>query len=225
MPPGVASIVFDRRQVVAGVIVFAVIVGWVVLTPGAAMSTLVATTSSSWFPLLLVGLYLLRPVVAWPITILSALVGFKYGFVVGLPIALLGAVFTSLPPYAVGRWLRGDDGWVHRVASGGETYFRTAGDLRGVVAARLAPTPAEAISTAAGIAHVPLMAFVVGTFIGEIPWTIAAVAIGASVQTTAAVDGVHIDPLLIVGGLLGAVLLLAGPLYRRLTTRTTPVDD
>lgn len=219
-PADLAATVFDRRQLIAGVLVLAVLTLWAILAPGPALSSLAAATNSPWFPLLLVGLYLLRPVVAWPITVLSAVVGFEYGIVLGVPIALVGAVATSLIPYAVARYLRTDSGWVGRVTRGSTTYFRTAGDLRGVTAARLAPTPAEAISAGAGVAAVPIPAFVAGTLLGELPWTIAAVTVGASLDSARGIDNLQFDPLLVTGAVLAAALLLAGPLYRRLTTHT-----
>jgi len=207
--------VFDRRQVIAGTAVLVVVGAYLLVSPGGALARLGTVVAQPWFPVVLVGLYLVRPLFAWPITVLSALVGFRYGVTLGVPIALVGAVATSLIPYAVGRRLRTDHGWVGRVTAGGESYFRTAGDLRGVVAARLAPTPAEAISAGAGVAAVPVPAFVLGTMLGELPWTVAAVAVGASLESTAGLGAVAVDPLFVVGGGLAAALLLAGPLYRR----------
>lgn len=207
-----------RRQLLAGTVVLVVGAGYLLVSPSAALDTVETMLTSPWFPVLLVALYLLRPVFAWPITVLSALVGYRYGVLLGVPLALTGAVMTSLIPYAVGRYARTDTGWLGRVSSGGDRYFRTVGDLRGVIAARLAPTPAEAISAGAGVAHVPIAAFVAGTLIGELPWTIAAVAVGASLDRLAT-DGVHIDPVLVVAGVAGAVVLVAGPVYRRYHTR------
>ncbi|MFB6104722.1 MAG: TVP38/TMEM64 family protein [Halobacteriaceae archaeon] len=209
---------FDRRQLVAGAAVLVVATGYLLVTPGDALDRVATLVHSPWFPVVLIGLYLLRPLVAWPITVLSALVGYRYGVGLGVPLALGGAVATSLIPYAVGRRLRTDHGWGGRVTAGGEAYFRTAGDLRGVVAARLAPTPAEAISAGAGIADVPLAAFVIGTLLGELPWTVAAVAVGASIESSRALGTVALDPRFIAGGVLAALLLVAGPLYRRVAT-------
>lgn len=175
---------------------------------------------SPWFPLLLVGLYLVRPALAWPITAISVLVGFRYGFVVGLPVALVGAVGTSLLPYAAARCLRPESGWAGRATDGSERFFRAAGDARGVAAARLAPTPAEAISAAAGVARVPVVAFVAGTLVGELPWTVAAVLAGASMGELGT-GGPVVDPRLVLAGLVAAALVLAGPAYRVVRDRRT----
>jgi uncharacterized membrane protein YdjX (TVP38/TMEM64 family) len=122
-------------------------------------------------------------------------------------------VGTSLIPYAIARRLRTDAGWIGRATAGSERFFAATGDLRGVVAARLAPTPAEAISAAAGVARVPVATFVAGTLLGELPWTVAAVLAGHSMRRLSLADASP-DPWLVVAGLAVAVLVLAGPAYR-----------
>lgn len=190
----------------------------VVLAPGTAGDAVRSTLYSPFFPAVLLGLYAVRPLLAWPITALSVVVGFRYGVTIGLPMALAGAVATSLIPYAAARYLQTDAGLIGRVSAVSERFFGATGDLRGVVAARLAPTPAEVISAAAGIARVSVPAFVLGTAIGELPWTLAAVLAGDSMRRLA-MEGVGIDPGLVAVGLLVAGLLLAGPAYRLLRDR------
>lgn len=203
-----------RRHVVAGAIVSALLVLGVVLSPGAAVERLRMALHSPLFPAVLVGLYVLRPLLAWPITALSVLVGYRYGLAVGVPLALAGAVATSLLPYAVARYFGDDDGLLGWAQSGSEQFFAASGDLRGVIAARLAPTPAEVISVAAGIGRVSVSAFMVGTAVGELPWTIAAVFAGHSMRRLS-ISGVEtVDPALVVGCGLAGALLLSGPAYR-----------
>lgn len=181
-------------------------------SPAAVLGNVRALLASPWFPLVLLALYLLRPVLAWPITVLSALCGYQYGFGVGLVVALCGAVATSLIPYYAVRRLPA--GWplVGRFRDGSTRFFDATGGFRGVVAARLAPTPAEAISGAAGAARVPIGAFALGTAVGELPWTVAAVALGVGLDRFA-VAAVHFDPLLVVAVASLGVALLAGPVY------------
>ncbi|MFB6266417.1 MAG: TVP38/TMEM64 family protein [Halodesulfurarchaeum sp.] len=210
-----------RRRAAVGLGLLALLGVGVVLSPEVVLNHLRRLLASPWFPLLLLGLYLVRPVLAWPITLLSALVGFKYGVVVGLPIALSGVVGTSLIPYAAGRRFDPGGPILGRFVGGSQRYFRTAGTIRGVVAARLAPTPAEPVSVAAGLGGVPTAHFVLGTLLGELPWTVAAVVVGHSLQTFA-VSAVRIDLRLVVVGLAGAVLLLARPAYRLLREQRLP---
>jgi uncharacterized membrane protein YdjX (TVP38/TMEM64 family) len=202
-----------RRRIALGAVLALLLVLAVLLRPATVIRELHGVLYSRWFPAVLVGLYLLRPFLGWPITVLSALVGFRYGIAIGLPVALVGVVATSLIPYAAGRRLDVDGGLGGWFEGGSRRYFRTAGDLRGVIAARLAPTPAEPISAAAGFGRVPLRAFVLGTLLGELPWTIAAVTVGHSLNAFS-VTAVGIDWRLAVAGALAAILLLGGPLYR-----------
>lgn len=156
--------------------------------------------------------YLLRPVVAWPISALSVAVGFALG-PWGVPVALGGAVVTCLPPYLLARRLGHDAGPLGRLGEYGSRFFTAAGDLRGVVAARLAPFPADPVSYTAGLAAVPLPAYVLGTALGELPWVTAAVLVGAGAERVTT-EGLHGGPAVVVGLLALSLLLLAGPLYR-----------
>ena len=214
-----------RRQVAAGLAVAALLAAGILASPAAVVGRLGAAVESPFFPALLVGLYLLRPLLAWPITALSVLVGYRYGVAVGLPVALAGAVLTSLLPYAFARHYRDRPGPFGVAVAGSERFFEATGGLRGVVAIRLAPTPAEPVSLAAGAAGVPLVSFVVGTAIGELPWTVAAVLAGHSLSRLSVAGAVGAGPWLLIAGLAAAALLLAGPAYRwavgRLQARAT----
>lgn len=202
-----------RKRLAFGGALLALLGLALVLRPDRVIGELRSVLFSPWFPVVLAGLYLLRPFLGWPIIVLSALVGYRYGVVLGFPIALAGVVGTSLIPYAAGRHFDLDGPISGRFVGGSQRYFRTAGDLRGIIAARLAPTPAEPISAAAGFGGVPLGPFVLGTLIGELPWTIAAVTLGHSLNVYA-VDAIEVDWWVAVAGALAALLLLAGPLYR-----------
>ena len=132
-----------------------------------------------------------------------------------IPVALAGAVVTALPAYAVARYLGHDAGFLARVGDAAGVVRRTTGDLRGVVAVRLAPLPTDPVSYAAGLAGVPLRAYVAGTAVGEAPWVVAAVLLGASAGELTTAGGA--DPLLVVTTVvLAALLAVSGPAYRRL---------
>jgi uncharacterized membrane protein YdjX (TVP38/TMEM64 family) len=203
-----------RRHVATGAAVGALVAVGLLFSPAAAIDRLRSVVLSPWFPVVLAGLYLVRPLLVWPITALSVLVGYRYGLVVGVPVALAGGVLTSLLPYAAARYFDTGAGLVARARSGSERFFGAAGDLRGVTAARLAPTPAEVVSVAAGMARVSLPAFVVGTVVGELPWTIAAVVAGQSMRELSLSGAETADPVLVGGGIVAALVLLAAPAYR-----------
>lgn len=167
------------------------------------------------FAAVVVGLYAVRPLLLWPPTLVAVVVGYGYGVVFGLPIALAGAVFTSIGPFYAARWLGTDVPGADRVGSIGEEYLATAGPVRGVTAARLAPIPADAVTIAASLADIRFRDLAKGVLVGEIPWSLAAVAVGASLATLstegAAAGGVRLAALTT----LAAIASLAGPAYRR----------
>jgi len=163
------------------------------------------------FAALLVVAYGGRFLVAWPISALSIVVGVALG-ARGVPVALAGAVFTCCPPYLLARRVESGVGPLGTLAVHGERYFGATGHTRGVVAARLAPLPADSISYTAGLSDVPVGAYLVGTLLGELPWVTAAVLVGASAETLTT-EGVA-SPALLVGAGGLAVLLLAGPVYQ-----------
>ena len=191
----------------------------VLIGPGPLIERLQAVLNSPWFPVVLVGLYLVRPFLGWPITVLSALVGYKYGILYGVPIALLGAVGSTLIAYAGMRYFEFDSGVLGWAADESGDFFSSAGDLRGMLAARIAPVPAEATSLAAGAAEVRPSTFILGTAIGEIPWAVAAVTIGHSMYRLTLSD-ISFSPWLIAATVVASLIILAGPTYRLVTHDT-----
>lgn len=205
--------VHTRRQVTgltaaAG----AVVVASLAFSPAAVLGRLQQLAAHPLaFAGALAALYLLRPLLAWPITPVSVLVGYVYGVELGLPIALVGAVFTCLPPFGVARWFETDVGLLGNLRRSGRQFFDVAGTTRGVLAARLVPVPADVVSYGAGLSGVGAAPFVLGTTLGEVPWTVAAVLAGSSMQTLA-VDGIAAaGPSLVVAAAVAGLLLVAGP--------------
>lgn len=194
----------------------------VVLSPAAVLRAAErVATRPLLFVAVLTALYLCRPFVLWPISAVSVLVGYVYGLALGFPVALAGAVLTSLPPFLLGRRARTDAGLFGSLGGAGERLVATTGALRGVVAARLAPLPTDPISYAAGLSGVGLGQFAAGTLLGELPWVAAAVLAGRSMQDLS-VRGTDAGLWLVVGAASLAILLLAGPAYRHLRGRREP---
>jgi uncharacterized membrane protein YdjX (TVP38/TMEM64 family) len=168
----------------------------------------------------IVGLYLIRPLFAWPTMPLSAFVGFVLGIEYGIPVALMGALVTCLIPYRFAERAGEQGGLFGWLSDSGQRIIEVTGETRGVLAARLSPVPADPVSYGAGLAGVSTRAFVVGTFVGEIPWVVVEVAAGASMRSLT-LSGLSIEALPQLLVLLGAtaVLVLAGPAYRHFSTR------
>ncbi|WP_224449162.1 TVP38/TMEM64 family protein [Haloprofundus salilacus] len=154
---------------------------------------------------------LVRPLLAWPTTLLAVVVGYTHGLV-WTPIALALVVVSSVPPYFFGRHVRGDSG---RFAAAGERFVDTTGNVRSVAASRLFPAPSDIVSVGAGIADVRLRSYLLGTALGEIPWVVGGVFVGGSLGalTADSLTGLF-DVRLVVAAAVVSLLLLAGPLYR-----------
>jgi len=202
-----------KRRLLPAAVVLALLVIAVLLRPAVVFDAFGAALESPWFPVFLLVAYLGRGLLAWPITVLSALVGFKYGLLVGVPVALAGAALSTFVPYAAVRYFDFDGGVLGWAADESDKFFHATGDLRGMVAARVAPVPAEATSLAAGAAHVKPTTFVVGTLLGELPWAVAAVLIGHSMHQLA-LSEVEYSPWLLAGTAAATLLLLAGPTFK-----------
>lgn len=205
-----------RRELAGVALLGGVIVASLLFSPDRALSALAGLGDRPLaFALLLVAVWAVRPFVGWPTMGVSAAVGFVLGPAIGFPVAMVGVVATSLPPFYLAGWFA-DDGLLAELGEHGRAYFRTAGDVRGVAAARLAPIPADAISCAAGLSGVGIGAYAAGTLLGELPWTVAALVIGGSARTLTT-DGLgSIGLPLVVATTIAAGLLLAGPAYRLL---------
>ncbi|MFB6092387.1 MAG: VTT domain-containing protein [Haloquadratum sp.] len=211
-----------RARVIAGAGVAVVLVAAFLVSPDAvlARATWLAADPSRLVVAAL-ALAAVRPLVAWPTTLLALVLGYGLG-VGGFPLALSLVTLTSVPPYAFARRY----GRIARVADAGEAIVDRAGDLRSVVASRLVPAPSDVVSVAAGVAGVPLDAFLLGTAIGEVPWVLAGVLAGSSAETLAADDlAGAVDLRIVAAAALSAVLLVAPPAYEWYAERRTDDPD
>jgi uncharacterized membrane protein YdjX (TVP38/TMEM64 family) len=204
-----------RSRLLAGGLLLVVLVGALAVAPRTALRGLTWVAADPLrFGVALLVVALVRPLVAWPTTLLAVAVGYGYG-VVGLPYALALITLTSVPPFVVARRF-GRESWV---AAQGERVVHEAGDLRSVIGSRLLPAPSDVVSVAAGVSGVSLPAFVVGTTIGELPWAVVGVLAGSSLDSLSNATLDAVDVRLVAAAALAAVLLLASPVYRAFIER------
>lgn len=214
----------NRRALAAGVLALVALAAAWLASPDLLLSRVDWLLADPFrFAVALCVLAAVRPLLAWPTSLLGVLAGYAYGLA-GAPLALALITLTGVPPYLVA--LRSRDGWgtgggrvsalTRRAAAAGERAVDVAGDFRSVAASRLLPTPSDAVSVGAGLAGVRFRPYLAGTAVGEVPWAVAATVAGASAGRVAA-DGVGavLDPWLVATAALAGTLLLAGPVYRR----------
>jgi uncharacterized membrane protein YdjX (TVP38/TMEM64 family) len=184
-------------------------------------------TGLSERPLVLSGvlavLYAVRPFLMWPISVLSITVGFVLGVEYGAPVAIAGTLLSNSIVFAVARHARSEDGPLGFASRSSDRVVETTGELRGVVAARLAPLPADVVSSAAGLSEVSFGSYLLGTLVGESPWIVAEVIAGASMHTLS-VHGLSHSLSLFAGATALSAVLLARPLYKHVRgdSPTTP---
>lgn len=205
-----------RRLTLAVTTLVAVAVAAWLVSPAVALATLDSVASQPvLYGLLIVVAAVVRPLVAWPTTLLAVAVGYGYG-IAGLPFAVAVMTLTGLPPYWFGT-ATSDAG---RVATLGKQFIEASGGVRGVAGARLLPVPSDVISVAAGVAGVRRRPYLLGTAVGELPWAVLGVLVGVSLERLhrGGMNGV-VDPWLLVGMSGVAILLLAGPCYQLIGRR------
>ncbi|MFB6096434.1 MAG: TVP38/TMEM64 family protein [Haloferacaceae archaeon] len=208
----------DRRAriVVGALAALAVLAAALTVSPRAVLSRLDWLAADPWrFAAALLVLAAVRPLLAWPTTLLAVVVGYGYG-IAAVPVALALIVATSLPPYLLAR--RGRAGG--RFSTAGERVVDAAGDLRSMVVSRLLPAPSDVVSVGAGVAGIGIWPYVLGTAVGETPWALAGVLAGASVDRIAQRGlAAAFDVRLVAAAALVALGLSFRPVYRWLRER------
>lgn len=180
----------------------------------------------NWHLLLvaMAGLYLVRPFLLWPLSVFSVFIGYVFGFPKGVPLVLLGTLLTCTPPFLIATQF--DHGFTYfgHVVERGATLVETTGELRGMVAARLSPAPADATSYGAGLAGVSARSFAVGTLIGELPWAIFYVHLGQSLRTFSVAAVQQTDLRLFLLTAVVSFMIVGRPLYELVLKHTIQSD-
>jgi len=178
------------RLLAAGVWIVAAggIAAWAILEGrgpvDAAASLVDALNGSSWGVLAFIGVFLARPLVLFPATLLTIAGGFLYGPALGIVVVIVASNASAMVAYAIARWFgagRSDDGHgVERLARWGRR-IRTRG-FQTIMLMRLLYLPFDLVSYLAGIARVRPLPFLAGTAVGGAPATVAVVLFGASLE-------------------------------------------
>jgi len=215
-----------RRQVASlGALAATLAAAALVFSPSAVLDSIAGLSAHPvLFLAVLLVAYVARPFLMWPVSVLSITVGFVLGTTYGVPVAIAGTLVSNTIPFVFARYLRTDEGVVGFASRSSDRFVETTGEFRGVVAARLAPLPADAVSSASGLSGVSFGTYMVGTLVGESPWIAAEVIAGASMHSLS-VHGLSHSLSLFAGATALSVLLLAGPAYRHVRDDSAPVLD
>ncbi|MEJ2292495.1 MAG: VTT domain-containing protein [Deinococcales bacterium] len=156
---------------------------------------------------LLAGIYLVRPLLLLPVTILTAFCGYLFGPLWGVAIAHTAAVASASAGYLAVRWWRGgrpvaaDPAWTERLRRG---TFET------VLVSRLSFVPGDLVNGVAGALALPFAPFAAATALGGLPGTVVGVLAGAAMHGEGfRAAAVHVRPGFIAASLALAALSLA----------------
>ena len=156
-----------------------------------------------WALAVLFGVYLIRPLLLLPMTVLTAFSGCLLGAFWGTVFGMVAVLASASIAYVVARFLgagRAPTGpWWRRLR---ERSFET------VITARLMMVPGDLVNYAAGALRVRYVWFAVATAVGGLPGLLIGIFAGASLQGVFRFEGVQID----VGYLVASVVLLVGSL-------------
>ncbi|MEQ8674298.1 MAG: TVP38/TMEM64 family protein [Aggregatilineales bacterium] len=227
----------DNRSKVALVVFWAVLLaaGWgYVNARGLTVTELVEEFRSilvdRWYgPLIYIFLYMLRPIIVFPATWLTALAGIVFGVGWGFLFALIGGTASAVVPYGIGRFFGGEQDVQSRASEtriGRFIGLMHRNPFQSVLTMRLLYFPYDLVSFAAGGLRLPFLRFMLATAIGNLSGTLVYVAIGASIKGDLSNNTLSFDPVLLV---FSAVVLVVSLLISRLvnrwqSSRTKPDD-
>ncbi|MEO1287034.1 MAG: VTT domain-containing protein, partial [Chloroflexota bacterium] len=189
--------------------------------------------TGTWYgPLLYIVVYLLRPLILFPASLLTLLAGNIFGLAYGFVYALIAGTTSSVIPYAVGRWFSNEDEAKEEALDDekGSRIKQFMGLLRknpfqAVLTMRLLFLPYDAVSLLAGAFRVGFVPFFLATAIGNIGGTFAYVGAGASIEgdiTTGNLSDVSLNPVTIA--LTVAILVISIVVSRVLSKRQAEKD-
>ncbi len=174
--------------------------------------TLAALRGNPLAPLWLLLIYLVRPLLLLPVSLLTVATGLLFGAVWGTVYATLATLLSVTVAYALGRRFGTslpdgpETGWSGRLKS---YPFET------VLLSRFLFVPGDLVNYVSGYLKINLPAFLGATLIGGTPGLLVGVLAGASLEPEAASFGLNPGYLLASAALLGVSLGVSWWVRRR----------
>jgi len=155
------------------------------ITPLESVQRLVEFMASSGAGILVyILVYMLRPVLFFPATLLTLAGGYLYGPVLGVAVVVVASNLSSLVAYNIGRFFgagildqSADSGVLQQYA---ERMRRNSFET--VLIMRFIFLPYDLVSYFSGFLRIRWQGFLLATALGSIPGTIAFVLFGASIE-------------------------------------------
>lgn len=198
------------------------------LTTSSALLQIVALLDSPWGPLLYILIYALRPLIFFSAAVLTIASGsiFGSGNVVNLALAviytIIGSNTSATVAYLIGRFF--GKGLIKEESAGEANLLQRYADrmrqnsFETILVMRFIFLPYDLVNYLAGILRIDWKAFILASFLGSLPGTIAFVSFGASidVKQLARGESPEFDPLvLLFGAVIFVVSLVISRIYKR----------
>lgn len=172
-----------------------------------------------WYgPLLYVLVYLIRPVILFPASLLTILGGSVFGLWPGFAYVLFAGTSSAILPYALGRWFSSDTEQDHGQQSIIQRFSQMLkqNPFQAVLTMRLIYMPYDAVSIVAGNLRISFIMFFLATALGNLAGTLSFVGIGASIEGDLTSGDLSLNPGVL---LFSALILVASFMVSRLLNR------
>lgn len=180
-------------------------------------------TAGAQGALLYVALWVVRPLILFPASLLAVAAGFAFGPILGILLTVVGSNASAGVAYLVGRHL--GRGVLELTTGPEEPTERTRKYARrmrkdgfwAMLVAQSAYLPFDLVNYLAGFLRVGWKPFTLATLLGSLPGIISFVLLGASFEMDLAAHKMGFDPrvFLASAAILGGSILLSGYLKRR----------
>jgi uncharacterized membrane protein YdjX (TVP38/TMEM64 family) len=228
--------VWLQRGIVAGIWISA-IAAWQIYQSSNGLSTtetaqrFIDTVGESWWGVFAyVLVYLARPIVLFPASILTIAGGILFGPVVGVLVVVVAANASAMIAYGVGRLLGRAPGADDETSDDTMSFVRRwsirmrDNTFETVLIMRLLFLPYDLVNYVSGILRLRWLPFLLATALGSLPGTVSFVLLGASIDRVDEGLG-GIDPaILVVSVVIFVVSLVLARLLRRRQPTTTTTD-
>ena len=142
--------------------------------------------SGAWGPVIMTGVYAVSTIVPFPTTGFAIVSGALFGPWLGLLIAVFGVNLTAWISFGLARYFgqhfvqEKEKGWVKEL-----DHLLTEEGFVPVMLMRLLFVPSDFVSLGSGLTRMPFKTFMIATFVGTLPATLAFTLLGEAVLNPA----------------------------------------
>ena len=175
-------------------------------------NSLRAIAGNKFAALILIAIFMLRPLLLLPVSILSAFSGYLFGPILGLSYALIATSLSASIAYAIAFFFSRDSVKQSKIIKNLKSK-----SFESVLISRLTFIPGDLVNYSAGYLKINYWQFLLATVLGGLPGLAMTVLAGAAIEGEFSFSGFKINTYYILASLLilASSLLLAHYLRRR----------